>query len=205
MPTKLEAVNLVLRRLGKTPVTQDELENGGGTTTHVEQTLDDALDHIQQEGWWWNTKYDVEATVDDSGKVNVTQLESDGSGGWLDIYHVDAMHSEAKHVTRRGDYLYDLEDNEYITATTKVMYTYARPWTEVPHAFQKYAIALAAFNFNRYFLSKQSNDGGIMLELGDARRQAMKEEIQDSNVNVLNTAEMKQLRGRPRTPDRSVY
>lgn len=204
MPTKLEAVNLVLRRLGKHPTVA--LDTGGPSTqAHIERALDDALDTIQQEGWWWNTKYDVEATADDTGKVLITELEDDGDDGYLDIYHVDAMKSEGLNVTRRGDYLWDIEENAYLTETTKITYTYQRPWAQVPHAFQKWAIALAAFNFNRYFLGKSSNDGGIVAELGDARRQAMREEIQDSNVNVLNTREMQQIRGRRRTPDRSIY
>lgn len=206
MPTKLEAVNLVLRRLGKTPVPALDAD-GTSTHAHVERALDDALDHIQQEGWWWNTKYDVEATADGTGKINVSQVEPLGTDPetYAEIYHVDAMNSEGLNVTRRGNYLWDIEDNVFLTTTTKVTYVYSRPWDEIPHAFQKWAITQAAFNFNRYFLGKGSNDSGIVVELGEVRRQAMREEIQDSNVNVLNTREMQQIRGRRRTPDRSIY
>ena len=34
---------------------------------------------------------------------------------------------------------------------------------------------------------------------------ARRDEIRRSDVNVLNTAEMQQIRGRPRTPNRSIY
>jgi len=207
MLSKLEAVNLILRRLGK-PVVPATDAGGGSTHAYVERTLDDAVQMIQQEGWHWNTKYNVETTVDDDGYINVAQLEIDDplapSPVYMDIYHVDVEPSAAIDTVRKGDYLWNLTDQEFVTSTVKLRYTHAVSFDETPISFQKWAIALATFNFNRYYWNKPNLDGALQVELTETRRQATREEIRTLDVNILDTREMRQIRGRPRTMDRSV-
>mgnify|MGYP003658117834 CR=1 FL=1 len=69
------------------------------------------------------------------------------------IYHVDTTDTDAhKNYTRRGLIMYD-EDNQTftITGTTKLGYIYQYDFDDVPDSFQKWIIAQAAFDFNRYF------------------------------------------------------
>ena len=74
MPTKIAAVNDVLRRLGKLPV--NALDSGGTSThAHVERCIDDAVEAIQGEGWYWNTKYDVKVEPNSSNEIQVDNLE----------------------------------------------------------------------------------------------------------------------------------
>jgi len=209
MLSKLQAVNLILRRLGK-PVVGETDAGGGSTHAYVERTLDDAVEMIQQEGWHWNTKYNVETTAADDGYINVSQLEVaslDSAGDpatYYDIYHVDVEPSAAIDTVRKGEHLWNLTDQEFVTSTVKLRYTHAVSFDETPVSFQKWAIALATFNFNRYYWNKPNLDGALQIELAETRRQATREEIRTLDVNILDTREMRQIRGRPRTMDRSV-
>ncbi len=205
MITKLQAVNNVLRRLGKLPV--DALDtNGTSTHAHVERMIDDSATAVQGEGWYWNTKFDVEPPLDGDSKLNVSQLEAKDGGGYWNIYHVDTDYSESKNVVRKGDYLYDIDDNTFVfSGTVKVRYTYERDFAEIPDAFQNLIVSKASFNFNRYYLGNPSLEGALSLEMQSAQRLVNREEIRQADVDVLGTNNMSQIRGRPRSPYRSIY
>lgn len=211
MRTTLQAVQEIARRLGKHPPAA--LDTGGTSLqAQLERVLDGASNTIQSEGWFWNTKHDVTAPAlgepDGVVRVKVSELEPLGTTpeSYATIYHVDTEASEGLNVVRKGDHLYDLETNtDAIPSNKKVRYSYQRVFAEVPEAFQTWMIALASFNFNRYYIGDKANDGALQMEIQDARRQATREEIRASDTNVLNTQEMRQIRGRPRTPDRSIY
>ena len=204
MRTKLQGVQEVMRRMGKHPA--DALDTGGASVeAHIERVMDDASLSVQSEGWYWNTKYDVEVSPDgdDGDKIKVSELE----GVSVAVFHVDTHGDDAdKDVVRKGDYLYDLDENtDAFSSSIKIRYSFERAFSEVPDSFQKWIIALAGFNFNRYYVGSQNADSALQIEIGDSRRQATREEIRARDVNVLNTQEMQHIRGRRTTPDRSVY
>jgi hypothetical protein len=123
------------------------------------------------------------------------------------IYHVDTVGSDSdKNFSRRGDKMYNEDDQTFvITGTYKMGYIYQFDFEEVPDSFQKWIIAQAAYDFNRYYLGNQSHDQLLADEIADTKRQATREEIRASDINVLNQAPMNQIRGRNRMPDRSIY
>ena len=201
--TTLSAINDVLRRIGKPVVAA--LDTGGGSlSSYAERALDDASKTVQQEGWTWNTKANVQIAVNGEGKYDVSNLEGDSSS----ILSVDADREQGEtiNVVRKGDFLYDLDNNTFTPAngTMKVTYVYQRPVAELPDSFAKWAVALAALNFSRQFYYDKSREQIIVVELDDARRLAVNEEIRIVDVNVLDTANMRQIRGRPRMRDRRI-
>jgi hypothetical protein len=222
MATKLEAVNDVLRRLGKFVV--PNLDAGGSSTqAQVLRCIDDSLDRIQGMGWYWNTKHDVEVEVvggdgDDATYIRVDQLESFIDTGQLSafskVYHVDTDMEDIGHaVVRQGKYLYDLDDNTLsIGETLKLTYSYQLAFQDVPHTFMEWAIADAALEMNRTMSYAQTmttfnraRDSILQERAATTQKAAMQEEIRAQDVNVLNTEEMRQIRGRRRTPNRSIY
>lgn len=201
--TTLSTVNDVLRRIGKPVVAA--LDTGGGSlSSYAERAIDDASKTVQQEGWTWNTKADVEIAVNNDGKYDVSNLEGDNS----EILSVDADRAQGEtiNVVRKGNFLYDLDNNTFTPAdgTMKVTYVYQRPVSELPDSFAKWVVALAALNLSRQFYSDRAREEIISMELADARRLAVNEEIRIVDVNVLDTAAMRQIRGRPRMRDRSI-
>ena len=102
--------------------------------------------------------------------------------------------------------MFDEDDLTFtITGSTKLQYVYQLEWEDVPVAFQKWIIAQAAFDFNRSYVGNAQADQRLTQEIMDARRQATREEIRAVDVNVLDAQSMRQIRGRARMQDRSVY
>lgn len=207
MVAKLDAVNDVMRRCGKLTVTSLDTD-GNSTESHVERALDDAATRVMSKGWRWNIKYDVKVQPDGDDKVKVSELEAKGGGGYYTIYHVDTYgNSSTLKVIRVGEYLYDLGENQdtFDESDVYLTYVYERDFTEIPDPFANWIIAEAAFSFNRQFVGNKMTDQALQVELSQRQSEAMREEIRAADVNVLEESGVKQILGRPRTRDRSVY
>lgn len=131
-----------------------------------------------------------------------------------DIYHIDTDDSDInENLIRRGEYMYEVDDNTFVIGDTfKMSYTYQREYAEIPPAFQDWIIADAALALNRNSshahhapIFSSPRDSELQEEVRTRRSSAMQEEIRAADTNLLNTQEMRQIRGRPRTIDRSVY
>ena len=196
--TKLAMVNDVMRRVGKPPVASLDT-NGGSAQAHVERVLEDAIDSVLAKGWYFNRKFNVSMTADSSDEMPLSLLTPDHTNG---IYHIDSFDSDAwRHITVRDSKLYDLDDNTgTFTEDSKILveYTYRVDVQDMPEPFKNWVIALSAFNFNRHYVGNQTRDGQLQVEMMDAERVSLREEFEASDVNVLDTHEARQLRGRPR-------
>ena len=202
MKTLLAGVNDTLRRLGKPPVAALDT-NGTSTHAHVERFLEDASRDIQKRGWQWNTKYDVTADPDGSGNIAVNTLESNNAEVFnVDTYGVDS----GKNVTRVGNRLFDLDNNTTVfTGSLRLIYSFAFSFTDVPDAFQDWMIAKAALEFAYSYDPDQARIMRLKEEVALAEMNAKRAEMRAADVSVLDTRALTQVRGRPRTPDRSVY
>lgn len=156
-------------------------------------------------------------------RLGPTQFELDGEDGTMhtafsvdsgatvqrvhNIYHVDTSGTDNdKDYSRRGARMFDNEDRTFtITGTTKLQYVYQFDWEDLPVSFQKWIIAQAAFDFNRSYVGNAAADQRLTQEILDSRRQATREEIRAVDTNVLDQQPMRQVRGRPRMQDRSVF
>lgn len=206
--TKLAMVNDVMRRCGKLPV--NALDTGGQSSPGlVERTIDDAISEILSKGWYFNRRYNVESTADGDGLHQLSALET-GTGT---IYSVDTDVTDAYipvTVTHNSDerVLYDLDnktDDWGAAATLRVAFIYRSDVQDLPEQFKKWIISLAAFNHNRHFLQNEARDGQLQQEMVYSQACANREEIEVADVNVLDTPEQDQIRGRPRMKNRSIH
>jgi len=69
---------------------------------------------------------------------------------------------------------------------------------DMPESFKNWVIAQAAFNFNRHYIGNAARDGQLQAEIANAEQTSRREEFEAADVNVLDTQEARQLRGRPR-------
>jgi hypothetical protein len=193
---KLSAVNGVLRRLGLTPVAA--LDTGGiSTQAQIERYIDDADKSCQARGWHFNTRYNVELAQDGQGKIavpaNTYRIDTDGLDSQTDVTVV-------------GGFLFDIENNtDVFSRNLRVTYVAQTAFTDLPQTFADYVITEAAYNYNRSHKKDQALDGMLRDEAARRMTEVKREDDSRADVNVLNTAEMIQLRGRPRIRDRSVY
>jgi hypothetical protein len=194
--TKLEAVNAILRRLGLTPVAA--LDTGGiSTQAQVERYLDDADRGCQAKGWHFNTRYNVELTQNGNGQVPVPastyRIDTDGADSDTDVSVV-------------GGLLYDLGNNtDVFNRNVRVTYVAHTAFTDLPQTFADYIVTEAAYQYNRAHKRNESLDGMLRDEAARRWSEAKRDDSSRGDVNILNTAEMIQLRGRPRMRDRSVW
>jgi len=193
---KLDAVNAVLRRIGLTPVSA--LDTGGlSVQAQAERYLDDADLACQARGWHFNTRSNVTLTRNASNKISVP----------ASTYRIDTMGTDGdKDVTVVGGYLFDLENNTDVWSQDLVVtYVSKAAFTDLPQTFADYIISEAAFLFNRSHKKDKDLDALLQAEVARRSSEARREDNDRSDVNVLNTQDMNQLRGRPRMRDRSIY
>ena len=196
--TKLAMVNDIMRRVGKLPVGALDT-NGGSAQAHVERSLEDAIDTVLSKGWYFNRKFDVTMTADSSDEMPLSLLTPDHTNG---IYHIDSFNNDAwRNITVRDSKLYDLDDNTAtFTEDSEILveYTYRVDVQDMPESFKNWVIAQAAFNFNRHYIGNAARDGQLQAEIANAEQTSRREEFEAADVNVLDTQEARQLRGRPR-------
>jgi len=193
---KIDAVNAVLRRIGLTPVSA--LDPGGlSVQAQAERYLDDADLACQARGWHFNTRSNVTLTRNASNKISVP----------ASTYRIDTMGTDGdKDVTVVGGYLFDLENNTDVWSQDLVVtYVSKSAFTDLPQTFADYIISEAAFLFNRSHKKDKDLDALLQAEVARRSSEARREDNDRSDVNVLNTQDMNQLRGRPRMRDRSIY
>lgn len=193
--TKLTAINAILRRIGLPPVSA--LDTGGNSTAaHAERYLDDADRACQAKGWHFNTRRGVTITRDVNNKCAVP----------ASTYRIDTDGADAdKDVTVVGGFLFDLENNTDVWGQDLVVtYVSQAAFTDLPETFADYIVTEAALAFNRAHKKDKDLDALLQGELSKRWTEAKREDDARADVNVLNTSEMIQLRGRPRMRDRSV-
>lgn len=193
---KLDAVNAVLRRIGLTPVSALDT-SGLSVQAQAERYLDDADLACQARGWHFNTRSNVTLTRNASNKISVPES----------TYRIDTMGTDGdKDVTVVGGYLFDLENNTDVWSQDLVVtYVSKAAFTDLPQTFADYIISEAAFLFNRSHKKDKDLDALLQAEVARRSSEARREDNDRSDVNVLNTQDMNQLRGRPRMRDRSIY
>tara|TARA_R100000654_G_scaffold14485_3_gene31214 strand:+ start:1216 stop:1833 length:618 start_codon:yes stop_codon:yes gene_type:complete len=200
--TTLEAVNQVLRRVGKQVVAS--LDTGGGSlAAYAERELDDASKAIQSEGWSWNTRNSIEKTADSSNEYVLSTFEA----GSLPILSVSTPNSDEPNVAIEGPKLLNRTNNTTVfdeNTTLTLDYVFQQPMVNIPGPFSTWIVSHAALKLSRQFYSNPDVEQLIAAEILDARRIALRDEIRVAEVNVLETTELRQVRGRPRMRDRSI-
>ena len=96
--------------------------------------------------------------------------------------------------------MYDLDENQDTFgdySKLKLKYVYERAFTEIPPQFVDWIVSVSAYNYNRQFVKDNDLDQALAIEMSKSKVSAMREELRADDTNVLGTAEMKQIRGRP--------
>tara|TARA_B110000503_G_scaffold141551_1_gene235437 strand:- start:819 stop:1406 length:588 start_codon:yes stop_codon:yes gene_type:complete len=193
---KLDAINAVLRRNGYTPVSGLDTA-GNSAESQAERFLDDADSECQSNGWYFNTLKDVTLSINGSGNILVptsTYYRLDTSGD-----------SYLTNVRVRNGMLYDTDANTDVwSAGLVVSYSEKVAWSDLPEAFAMYIISRASLAFNRSHKKDQALDKLLIEEVASRWAGCKRQDNDMQQVNLLDTPEMNQLRGRPKMQDRSI-
>jgi hypothetical protein len=157
-------------------------------STIADETIEDAaialsmLRQVTKEvlgrGWHFNTDYDYVLSVDGSGNIPIPTTAS----------HVDPERSTGKDYVRRGDFLYDRENQTYdFTAGTSVKcrIIWMFDYEDLPQTFRTYIAMRAANRFTQQTLGDEGNVHFSKEELMMARAEAVADDVRRSDVNML--------------------
>lgn len=194
---KIDAINNVLRRVGLPPVPKPDTD-GISAAAHAERFLDAASRSCQSRGWHFNTRRNVLLERDP---------ESNKIAAPAGVFHVDTD-GQTRHVdvTVVGGFLFDLENNvDTWSQDLYVTYIVNMDFSDLPEAFADYLVTEAAHQFNRFHKKDQALDQMLVQEMNLRWIRLRQADTGQADVNLLETGEMAQFRGRPRMRDRSVY
>jgi len=184
--TKLDAVNIVLTRNGRAPVSALDT-SAASEAAHAEQLIDEVELRIQAEGWPYNTRSDVELEAADDGQIDLPT-----GCITIDAYGQDAW----RHVSQNGGHLYDHDNNtSTFTGTIRVQYTLRLGWGCIPYPVRDLIAARAAVTYNERYGRDPQRVAGLMLEDSRARTRAEQHAGRTGNINVLQTPEAARVRG----------
>lgn len=133
--TELEAVNIILRNVGLSPVST----LSGATAPDVvtaQSVLDEAQRSVLKEGWDFNTETDYPLTPS-SNRITIPS----------DFFSFRPMDTTKHYVERQG-YLYDLDARSLsFDDTVKVEAIVSLQWSDLPEAARYYIAVKAARQF----------------------------------------------------------
>jgi hypothetical protein len=194
--TKLEAVNIMLRRAGLGE-TRALSTNGTGAAGQAEQVLDEIDLSVQGESWNYNTRNKVLLSPNGDGNI-----EAPGYAITVDSDYSD----QHRNIINLGGYLYNHTDQTAVfTDGVYVTMRVREDWCYIPHPVQEYIAYRAA---REWFISRlpaklteaqnvQLRE--LMAKERDARTRARQFDQGSSDQSILSDARSQQIRGfRPR-------
>lgn len=182
---KLEAVNAVLRRVGKHPVTA--LDTGGiSEAGRIEAVIDDVERQVQYEGWGYNRRTNVTLTPDSGNGDKIAVPDG--------VISIDIEDGSRK-VIQRGDYLFDQDNNtDAFGSSVTVTYTLRMSWCSIPPVIREFIVAEAASQWNAHW-GKPQMQSRLEEQSQIARQRAFRDDQEAEDTNVFSTPEHRALRG----------
>lgn len=183
--TKLDAVNIVLRGLGRAGVSSLDTD-GASDAAQAERVLDAVDIEIQSRGWVFNTRFEVTLSPDGSDHIALPDgcitIDADGSDSW-------------RRVTQVGGRLFDLDNNtDEFEGDLIVTHVSRYEFSCIPHPVQEYIAAKAAVDYNAFY-GHPSRAGQLHLDLDRKKGRAFRFDNGVGDVNVLDSVESRRVRG----------
>lgn len=228
MASRSSLVNNALNRVGKYDQAEPDgtltgqqikYHTGASTAAYVNRILEEENVNLQQQGWYWNTEFNVEVSPDVSTKkivmpVPASYAEGIGvsiapggepySAGSILTIDTDAADAD-KHVIRSydgvSDKLFDVDNNVFTFETSiRVQYVWKAAIDQINGSFAEYLVARTAHHFARSWMRDRALANGLAMEAAEAEVRMRQEEFRQTDVNVLAGPEAVAIRGRRRRP-----
>ena len=183
--TLQEAVNMLLRAVGSTPVNDPE-------TTHPDVIGAKAailrnLRSAQTRGWWFNKDENIEYYPDENRLIRIEN-------------NVDTILFENRALIKRGVRLYDRikQTYQFDEPQLALLRVYNLDWDSVPTAFQDYVQYMAATEFVRDELEDTGKERKLEEQAARALAEVKRLDIAMMQHNIFNTSRVARARGRMR-------
>jgi hypothetical protein len=178
---ELEAINLLLRSIGSTPV--NSVASDQPDVANARSTINRNRNKGQQRGWWFNTDYG-------------TKLIPDSAGGITIPNSISTLVCNNKNYVRRGNKLYDKVNNTFkFTAAVDVhRQVTILDWDDMPDCMREYCAYLAAAEFVR----DEIEDPQKVSEFKELSMQSLfnvqKRDLEEGRYNMFTSSRVVQAR-----------
>lgn len=179
--TELEAVNMLLRLIGSSPV--NSLQRAHPDVENAKSTLDRIRKQVQLRGWWFNLDYNVQYTPDSNGEIIVPS-------------EVHKVFTNDSSVVLRGGKLYNqyeqtftFTDNVIIARQTRLL-----DWDDMPHSCQLHAAYLSGAQFIRDELEDPQKKKDLERDAGAAMMELKKEDLEAMRYNMFSQGRVQRAR-----------
>lgn len=173
---ELEAMNMLLRAIGSSPV--NSLETPHPDAANAKTTLNRIRRQAQKRGWWFNIDYNVVFTPDSTtGEIIIPSVMS-------------KVVMENKQHQVRGGKLYNTQDQSYVFSSTMpptaLRVQYIVPWEDMPQSLQEYCAYTAAAHFIRDELEDNAKTASFREEAGVAMLDVKKDDLEQGQYNIFD-------------------
>lgn len=179
---ELEALNMLLRAIGSSPVTT--LESPHPDAANARTTLSRVRRQAQKRGWWFNIDYFVAFTPDPiTGEVRIPDTITKVVFGNTNL-------------VRRGTKLYDKVNQTYVFSGQLIAdrIQYVTPWDEMPESLKEYVAYVSAAHFVRDELEDEAKVASYREEAAVAMMDVKKEDLEQGQYNTFNKSRVRKAR-----------
>ncbi len=178
---ELEAVNMLLRLIGSSPV--NSLETAHPDAKNAKVTLDRVRKQTQRKSWWFNSDYNLVLEADTKGFVAVPKQ------------YTSVTFKEPYYIERSGR-VYDK-----VNQTSKIgkdVETYLciqiLDWDNLPDVVQDYCAYSAAVQFIRDELEDPSKSKELKEDAAKAFVDMKNQDLTENKYNMFNKARVRRAR-----------
>lgn len=181
---ELEAMNMLLRAIGSSPV--NSLETPHPDAANAKATLNRIRRQAQKRGWWFNIDYNVVFTPDPvTGEVVIPSIMS-------------KVVMEDPSFVVRGGKLYDNQNQTYQFYPTMppvaTRLQYIVPWEDMPQSLQEYCAYLGAAHFVRDELEDNAKVESFRTEAGNSMLDVKKDDLEQGQYNIFKKKRVQRAR-----------
>lgn len=181
--TKLNAVNRMLDLLGAPPedslVSSDLSLEGSRALTR----LDDEVSYFQSQGWYFNT-FTRTLKQDIDGYIYLPN----------NTLRVDTIDPTDKNIHKKGNRLYDFENNTYaINRDIEVEIILELDFEDMPYEAQEYIVAKASKEFQMDLQGSEMLYRALQAQEAEAYVRFKKQDSDVGDYNMLENSELQDL------------
>ena len=178
---ELEAMNVLLRAIGSSPV--NSLETPHPDAANAKATLKRLRLQAQSRGWWFNIDYNVTFTQNEVGEIEVPS-------------YISSIRMLDRNYVKRGGKIYDNVNQTYIINRDLIAERTIRMvgWDELPQSMQSYITYFAASQFIQDELEDPSKTAHYQEAAGQAMLDVKKQDLEEGQYNMFDRPKFRQNR-----------
>lgn len=178
---ELEAVNMLLRAIGSSPV--NTLSVAHPDVVNARACIDRLRKSVQKRGWWFNTDYNIEYQANGAGEVIIPK-------------QITKFVSNDVRYIKRGRKVYDSSNQTFNinTSVTALKTVRQLEWADLPSSVQEYAAYLACAQFISDEIEDTNKEEKYQRLAGISKVDVDSEDLDSARVNVFGGSRVSRAR-----------